>query len=139
MNKYEKIEIDRSGIDKLKEITKNIDFSEFVEKITETSIKIKTVTGEATASGLMSKEEISVANCVVKPNTQLDCHVHDQLEILIVYKGTLLLNENGIEYKLEQGQLRYILPCVQHSISTNSYCELIAITMPQSMSFPKGA
>ena len=128
---------DKSNFEILKKLTDRLDFSNCIQQINATTIEMTTEKGRFQLLGLLNIEPISVARCIIDENTETQIHTHEQMEIIIVYSGNVMILDDGQIYELKQGEIRYIVPGSPHMKCTqNEKCELISITLPQSVDFP---
>lgn len=85
---------------------------------------------------LLNNKHVSCAKFFMSAGTRLDEHIHEQKEILIIYKGSQYLKVNGKDHFLKAGDVFVLQPEVPHSGYAVTDCLFIAITIPQSQDWP---
>jgi quercetin dioxygenase-like cupin family protein len=79
----------------------------------------------------------SVAHTIFKEHTEFPLHQHNEQEILIVLKGSLLLSRKDEMMMLAPGAVAILPPMAEHGAVTPTGCEFLAITIPDSPEYPK--
>jgi len=79
---------------------------------------------------------LSHANLDISPNffnaarhTDVNCrlHLHYSMEVVCVFSGELIMNVNGIDRRICEGQATFMLPFEQHSFLTPEKSECLVI------------
>jgi len=131
----------------LTEITENIkklsntvglDYNELVKNTYkgETFYEIPTLKGKAETRGLFKNKDIAVAKTILYAETEIENHVHNELEVIKVLEGEIHLNINGIFKTLKKDDTMIIYPKTLHNCYVPIKTIIIAVTIPASPSWP---
>ena len=126
------------NLDKLKRLTNNlVSFDEITKTRGKGYLELEMINGTALGWNLLHEKDISVDKWFVSKGSTFPNHVHEELEILTVFQGIMIMKIDGKEVELKKGSTYYITPNMEHSAHYPDDCFFITITIPCGEGFPK--
>jgi len=133
--------------DAIKHLTKayNINYDDIVgevfdEKYSTYDIPVLDGIGGANINGLFKTEEIAVAKVHILAGTKIEAHVHNEVEIIKVLSGCVMVYLGADEIKehmISAGELLVIDKNVKHYTITDTVdSDILCITLPASKTYP---
>ena len=129
-----------SNLDVLRNLTENLpSLGTLLEKKEKGFVEYSVKYGTCFGIKLLWDNSIAVQKAFMSKGTVFPDHVHDlEKEILIVFKGNLVINKENYTTNLSAGELSEILPGESHSMFASTDTWLIAITIPAEEGYPNG-
>ncbi len=129
--------MNHENLERLRKLTPGLPiFSDFIKSGVHNKVDIDMVKGESNGLNVLWNEDIAVAKWFCAAGSIFPTHEHDEKELLIIYKGSMFLEIDGVEIYLGHQEHITIKPNTQHSSTFKEDCWFIAITLPASESFP---
>jgi quercetin dioxygenase-like cupin family protein len=79
----------------------------------------------------------AVQYCSMEPNSLFPIHSHQEIEVLVIVKGAGELITGAGPYPLSTGSCITTRPGDVHGFRAITYVELVGITIPASVCYPK--
>ena len=95
--------------------------------------------GKAVAFGIYNVPDIAVSKVFISEGAKTLEHEHDTIEWLILYEGSVMIDCEGQDWKINKGQGFYILNNSPHTVEALEDAWMIAITIPADRGFPSAA
>jgi quercetin dioxygenase-like cupin family protein len=124
------------NLKRIKELTESVVPLSEIAHIEKISAIYNVKSGECYGVGLLNTKDIAVQHAFLGKNTVMDCHDHDEVEILVVYDGDLIVECPKYVIVGEKGVAIIIQPKTPHIAKSENGCKLIGITIPASSGYP---
>ena len=124
-----------NNIQKLRELTKSLDFQSMVTKDTNGRSKVPTKDPDvfATVVGVIkSHKDARVAIVDFPAGSEIEQHYHEEKEIFIILSGEMELTTDGRTINLKKGDSYYVTEHANHSAVWPIETRVIAVTIPDS-------
>jgi len=131
--------LDDSNIKRIEEISARLDFSRFVLNIDKEKAEMTTRMGiPILLKNLLKRPNVSCVEAFAEPGVISETHVHEEVEIVIVYEGSMEFTIGGSKFQITPGLCVYIPKNVPHSakFTSDTVTKMICVTIPHSPSFP---
>lgn len=104
-------------------------------------VHFDTDAGTVVSIGVLKNPHIAVAYATFPPNAEVAKHVHDEVEWLIVARGSVVVREDSCSgrelQELRVGQSIRFSPHEPHCILSGAHgAEVLAVTVPPDEGFP---
>ena len=93
--------------------------------------------GTCLAWNLLYRPEVSCANWFMSSGCRFGEHEHEQVEIIIVYKGSLKITVGGVDTLVKAGESFTIKPRTRHHALALEDVWAISTTVPCSPNWPR--
>jgi len=125
------------ALEELEGIAKAIYFESLSRDLGPSRLKrISTQEGTLLMSGLLSRKEISIADCWASEDAELQEHLHDSEIFYLVYDGEMRIRIKGAWVTLRNGQLFKLDARTKHSVRWTKETRFISIAVPRGKGFP---
>jgi quercetin dioxygenase-like cupin family protein len=126
-------------IDKLRELTKELPvLSNIVAERYKDSVAYAMLAGICTGEELFYNQSIAVQRSFMNKGAKFPIHLHNQIEWIIVSRGHLINDTEGVITELKDGDGVKIERGHSHCIEAITDTWLIGITIPASEGYPHG-
>ena len=109
----------------------------FVSKRGDKDIDYRVIGGVCHGVSLLNIPNIAIQDVFISKDTVFPVHLHEEIEILIVYEGMITVEIQQIETYM-RGDIVKFKPNTLHTVRAVVDCHLIGITIPSSPDYPKG-
>lgn len=124
------------NIKRLREITPLMDFSNLISVNSTPFVKLNMIEGDSFMIGLHKEKDIAVAREFASAGTKFPVHFHEELEYIIVYKGSVEIGIDNGKIILNKGDFIRFEEGKTHSAFFLEDTWFLAITIPASKDWP---
>ncbi len=128
----------RSNLDRIRKLTETVVPLIEISHVDKNRVIYDVHQGECHGIGLLKNEEVAVQNAYLGVDTILKNHEHEEVEVLIVYEGTLNIKMEDGDEVISTGEVIVIKPGFPHIAKSKTGCKLIAVTIPAANGYPNG-
>jgi len=117
--------------------SKNITMLETIIKADSgDAVSYETEEGEIIGHPLLKTDEIAIQRAVANKGAKIIEHPHNEMEILVVITGRMIVKFGSMEKELTAGEVAYVPPDTMHHVIAIEETDMIGITIPASEDYP---
>lgn len=132
---------EESNLEKLRKLTAKLPVlgPSSYKELTPGKIDYQVLRGRCTGMALLNIPEVAVQRVCLEASTVFPEHSHNEIEVIVIYKGEGLHITPGMKSRVTAGESYISRPGELHEFRAVTDCELIAITIPASAGYPREA
>jgi quercetin dioxygenase-like cupin family protein len=129
-----------ANLDRIRELSETIDLSHFVIKTEPTKVHLKFKKGGCGLIHVAKKEEYAICEVEVTELAEMEWHAHEELEIIIVLEGEMLVEyEDLSKMLLKANDVLVIKGGIKHRVIYGMGKNWqLCLTIPACKEFPNG-
>lgn len=134
-----RIETLDENLQRIKELSGKVTpFHNLLEKKESDLVSIATLQGDITIEKLTNKEDYSVVEAVLSKDTIMDWHTHKNIEIIIIIKGKLQIENNHFLRVVGENEIMVIQEGMSHKVTALEQTVSLTVLIPADKFLQKG-
>jgi mannose-6-phosphate isomerase-like protein (cupin superfamily) len=129
----------KENLERIRTLTEDVVPLISITKFEENNAYYSVNSGECRGVSLFNIPDVAVQYAIMGENTELKCHQHDEVEILVVFEGDMQMTTPNKTITAQLGYPIVVFPSQEHTARSTKGCKIIAITVPASNAYPHGS